>query len=102
MQQYEVKRQLKSAMSQERIRELLQLEFGSVREQDGHFVVSYGALSKLECWLSDKKKLCVDTESRKDASDSEAAETIEKYNRFLFNATGYSSKERRKKAMKAE
>lgn len=102
VQEYDVKRQLKGALSSESIRQMLQEEFGTVSDEDGHLVASYGALERLECWLSDKKKVCVNTVSRSGVSNSEAAETIAKYNRFLLRVTGYSSKERRKKAMKTE
>lgn len=102
MQEYDIKRQLKGSLSSESIRQMLQEEFGQVSEKDGHLVVSYGAIERLECWLSDKKRVCVITVSRGGVSDSDAAETIAKYNRFLQRVTGYSSKERRKKAMKAE
>lgn len=102
MQEYEVRRQLKSTISLESIRGALAGEFGTVTEENGHLVVSYGGLSRLECWLNDKKRLCVITASRPDVSETEASETIGKYNRFLQTVTGYTSKERRKKAMKVE
>ncbi len=102
LQEYDVKRQLKSSLSAETLKQTLQEEFGEVADVNGRFVASYGALEKLECWLSDKKHVCVETYSRQDVSDLIAAETIAKYNRFLHKITGYTSKERRKKAMKTE
>ncbi len=100
MQEYDVKRQLKSSITLETLRDALNEEFGKCDESDGHLFTAYGGITSLECWLSERKKVCVDTKSRSDVSNEEAAETIARYNRFLLRVTGYSSKERRKKAMK--
>jgi hypothetical protein len=76
-------------------------EFGSANEQNGRLVCSFGALKRLECWL-ENKKLCVTTESNRDVDDRTASDTIARYNRFLERVTGYTSKERRKMAMKVD
>lgn len=102
MQEYDIKRQVKSGMTAETLKAKMGEAFGSVSESGGRLVASYGALAKIECWLSEKKKLCVETVSNPQVSNAEAAETIARYNSFLQNATGYSSKERRKKATKVE
>lgn len=102
MQEYDVKRQLKRELSTERLGELLREAFGNASQSGGHVISSYGALKRLECWVNDKKKICIETESRTDLANTEAAETIARYNIFLFKATGYSSKERRKRSMKVE
>jgi hypothetical protein len=51
-------------------------------------------------WI-DNKKLCVDSESEKSASDEQVLDTNKRYRTFLDEATGYSSKERLKMAKKA-
>lgn len=102
MQEYEVKRQNKGSLTNERLKELLQTEFDDVGQEGEHLVVRFGALERLECWVSEKKKVCVISESKTGVDNAVAADTIARYNRFLQNATGYSSKERRKKAMKAK
>lgn len=50
-------------------------------------------------WI-DNKKLCVDSESDKSASDEVVLDTNKLYRKFLDEATGYSSKERLKMAKK--
>lgn len=102
MQEYEVKRQNKGTLTTEKLKELLQTEFGDVDQQGEHLIAKFGALEKFECWIGEKKKICIITESRSGVDNEVAAETIARYNRFLQNATGYSSKERRKKAMKSK
>ena len=101
MQEYEVKRQNKGTLTTEKLKALLQTEFGDVDQQGEHLIASFGALAKFECWIGEKK-VCVIAESKGGVEDAIAADTIARYNRFLQNATGYSSKERRKKAMKSK
>ena len=102
MQQYGIKRSIKSEISLGRIAEIAKNEFGSAEERDGHIISSYGALTKLECWLNEKKQICVDTVGNRNVSDAVAADTVARYNRFLEGVTGYTSKERRQKAMKGK
>jgi hypothetical protein len=46
------------------------------------------------------KKFCVETESRKGAADDVIMDTNKRYRVFLEEATGFSAKERLKKAKK--
>ena len=61
--------------------------------------MSYGAFKRLKVWI-DKKKLCIDTESNKEASDEIILDTNKRYRLFLEEATGYTAKERLAKAKK--
>ena len=61
--------------------------------------MSYGAFKKLSLWL-DGKKLCIDSESDMNVADDVAFETNKLYRKFLQEATGYTAKERLKKAKK--
>lgn len=61
--------------------------------------MSYGALSRLVVGI-DNKKLCVETESGKAVSDDIIMETNKRYRIFLEEATGFSAKERLKRAKK--
>lgn len=58
--------------------------------------MSYGSLKKISVQIKDKK-LLVDTESSPDVDPAMAGDTIKRFNQFLGNATGYTSKQRRKK-----
>ncbi len=70
-----------------------------IREENGRLIMSYGALSRLVVGI-DNKKLCVETESSKAVSDDIILETNKRYRIFLEEATGFSAKERLKKAKK--
>jgi hypothetical protein len=78
------------------IENIFQIE---IKEENGKYVFSYGAFKCLKVWI-DNKKLCVDSESEKSASDEEVLDTNKRYRTFLDEATGYSSKERLKMAKK--
>ena len=71
----------------------------SANEVDGKLTASYSALKLIEAWITDKK-LFIETESNPDASDEEIIETNRKFRKFLDDATGFTSKQRVKKAKK--
>lgn len=70
-----------------------------IKEENGKLDISYGALTRLVVGISNKK-LCVETEANKGATDDVIMDTNKRYRVFLEEATGYSAKERLKKAKK--
>jgi len=83
-----------------RILEVLEKNFpAQIEKENGKFTLRYGAFERLTVWL-DNKKLCVDSESNKEATDDLILDTNKRYRIFLEEVTGYSAKERLKKAKK--
>ena len=83
-----------------RIRSLLEKNFtAEIKNDNGKFVTGYGAFKQLTVWL-EEKMLCVDTESNKEAKDDSILDTNKRYRVFLEEATGFTAKERLKKAKK--
>ncbi len=83
-----------------RIRSVIEMNFTApIKEDNGKFAISYGAFKQLTVWL-DEKMLCVDTESNKDVKDEVFLDTNKRYRVFLEEATGFTAKERLKKAKK--
>ena len=74
--------------------------FGSATDEAGKVVVSFGAIEKMTVW-TDGKQLFVDMVMKPGVPDAMATDTIGRYNRFLESATGYTAKERSKKAQQA-
>ncbi len=70
-----------------------------IKEDNGKYTLSFGAFKRLTVWL-DNKKLCVETESNKEAKDEVILDTNKRYRVFLDEVTGYSAKERLAKAKK--
>jgi hypothetical protein len=67
--------------------------------QDDECVLSYGALQKMRVRVGET--LLVDTESKKDVPEEVAIDTNARFRCFLDKATGYTTKQRAKKAQEA-
>ncbi len=68
----------------------------------GTFVISYGALARMEVRLWEGgKAITVDTVSKRDADEATILDTNRRFRTFLDRVTGFSSKERVKRAKKA-
>lgn len=99
VQAYEFKRGFKKNARQ-RVIDALKECFGTdVTPLDDEYVLSYGALKMMTVRIDDQ--LLVDTESRSDASDEVMADTNRRFRDFLERATGYTAKQRAKKAQDA-
>ncbi len=61
--------------------------------------MNYGAFSRLAVWI-DNKKLCIDSESNKEIKDEQILDTNKRFRIFLEESTGYTAKDRLKKAKK--
>ncbi|HLB67141.1 MAG TPA: DUF5611 family protein [Thermoplasmata archaeon] len=97
MQSYELKRGLGKRIEGGNLKALVASIFGAAEESGGKILAQYGALEKLATW-TDGKSLFVDTLMDPRVGDDVARSTIAKYNRFLEQATGYTAKERSKRA----
>ncbi|MDD1658801.1 MAG: DUF5611 family protein [Methanomicrobiales archaeon] len=77
--------------------------FGVRPEKEGStYAISYGALSRMEVSIGEGgKTVTVTTISRKDADEATILDTNRRFRTFLDRVTGFSSKERVKRAKKA-
>ena len=99
IQEYAFKRGFKKE-AHKHIVEALKACFGAdVNVRDEEYVLSYGALRKMTIHVSDT--LLVETESRKDVPDALMIDTNARFRCFLEKATGYTAKQRAKKAQEA-
>jgi hypothetical protein len=65
-------------------------------------VITFGALARLEVWPgAGGKTVVVNTTSRNDASEAEILDTNRRFRIFLEKITGFTAKERVKRAKKA-
>lgn len=104
MAEYEVKRGLTKSVD---LKGLFEAHFGSAKLENGWIVGQYGNMTRIAVKY-DKTQLFVETQSdpglaKKVAAGDKAAmemfqETHKRWNTFLFDATGYDSKTRGKKA----
>jgi hypothetical protein len=100
LKEYEIKRGHFKNIEGEKLKELLESTFGNVDVDNEKLIIKYGALQPLTTWLKDKNILCVDTNMDNKVDEDKINETIKRYNNFLEAATGFTSKERVKRAKK--
>lgn len=100
MQEYEVRRGHQENIEPARLKAHMQEIFGNVEEKDGKLVSSFGALKEIAAWSGKKNFVTVDTKMDPAVADDVAGQTIKAYNTFLERATGYTAKERGKRAQK--
>ncbi len=77
-----------------------QAEFGVADRSDDAVTTHYGAIDSLVA-RPGKGELLVELRMNPHVPNDVAAETVRRYNRFLETLTGYTAKERAKKAQKA-
>ena len=100
MQEYEVRRGHQENIEPAKLRSHMQDVFGNVQEKDGKLVSSFGALKEIAAWQGKKNALMVNTTMDPTVGNDVAQQTIKAYNTFLERATGFTAKERGKRAQK--
>ncbi|MCK5037501.1 MAG: DUF5611 family protein [Thermoplasmata archaeon] len=101
MNTYGIKRGHYANIEGDQLKALMKDIFGNVKKDGDKLVSTYGALDPLVVCLDGKKTITVETTMNPKVDNDVASETIAKYNDFLLRATGFTSKERKKKANKA-
>ncbi len=100
MRAYELRRGHSKNLEGDQLRAIAEQHFGAATEEGGKVVLSFGAIETMTVW-TDGKQLFVDMVMKSGVPDGVATDTISRNNRFLEAATGYSAKERAKKAQEA-
>ena len=69
---------------------------------EGGYAITHGALARMEVRIGEGgKSITVDTVSKRDADEATILDTNRRFRTFLDRVTGFSSKERVKRAKKA-
>ena len=100
MNEYDIKRGHFEKIEGDKLELLMKDIFETVDKKDDKLITSFGAIEKLVVWPEGTKTLCVETKMNTEVDDKTATDTIRKYNQFLERSTGFSAKERRKRAKK--
>lgn len=103
MQEYPIKRGMTKDLEERLVAELKNC-FGVEPEKTGKsYRISYGAIKRLEATCgAGGKTLLVDTESDASVSDEVIIDTNRRFRKFLDAVTGFSTKERVKRAKSVE
>ena len=100
MRAYELRRGHGKNIDGDKLRAIAADVFGSAVAEGDKVVASFGAIERMTAW-TDGKQLFVDMTMKSGVADDVASDTISRNNRFLEAATGYSAKERSKRAQQA-
>jgi hypothetical protein len=100
MQSYPVRATHRKGLAPEPLGELLRTHFEGVSVADGVASASFGAIVRIAV-RPNGRELSVDVTMNPKVPEDVAAETVQRYNRFLEEATGYSAKERAKRLRKS-
>ncbi len=100
MQRYPVRQSHRTNLTAPALEVIARRHFDAV-ERDGERVrARWGAIDRIEV-AAEGRELRVDVGMNPKVPEPVAAETVRRYNAFLEEATGYSSKERAKRLRKA-
>ncbi|MCI4331753.1 MAG: DUF5611 family protein [Thermoplasmata archaeon] len=100
MSNYPVRPSHRANLSIDRLEPMCRAAFDTVVRSEGGLTASYGALARLEV-RPVGRELSVEPTMNPKVPEDVARETIRRYNQFLEEATGYTSKERSKRLQKA-
>jgi len=100
MREYDLRRGVGKTLEGDGLRKLAAETFPEASTDGDKVLVSFGAIERMVAW-TDGKRLFVDTVMKTGVPDHLATETIKAFNSFLQKATGYTAKERSKKAQEA-
>ncbi|HUL40005.1 MAG TPA: DUF5611 family protein [Methanomassiliicoccales archaeon] len=98
--EYEVRKGHYPKIEGDGLKDIMGMTFGNVKEEGGRLVSSYGAITKVEAKVLSKTAIDIASESDKTKPLDVQAETIKRWNVFLEQATGFTSKERSKRLQK--
>ena len=100
MQKYPVRPSHRANLTLESLLQIVKTAFDA-GERDGEVVTSqFGAISRIAV-RPEGRELSVDVTMNPKVTADVAQATVQRYNRFLQEATGYSSKERAKRLRKS-
>ena len=103
MQEYPIKRGLTKDLSDRVVTELKNHFSVEPTKSGDTYRVSHGALKRLDVTVgAGGKSVIIDTDSDKNASDEMILDTNKRFRRFLDAITGFSTKERVKRAKTPE
>lgn len=100
MTEYDIKKGHYENVEGEKLESLMVELFENSKKDGEKLHSSFGALEKITVWLDGKKTLCVETKMNTSVDDKTATDTIRAYDQFLERATGFNTKERKKRANK--
>jgi hypothetical protein len=100
VQEYPVRTDHRGNLTPEALAQLVEAHFGRAERSGNDVAASYGAITRIAVGASGRA-LRVDITMNPKVPEDVARDTIARYNRFLEEVTGYTSKERAKRLRKS-
>ncbi|MEI6795529.1 MAG: DUF5611 family protein [Methanomassiliicoccales archaeon] len=95
---YDIKKGNYAKLEGDGLKQMMEEAFGKITTEGDLLVASYGALARLEVKAVSKTVLYVATKMDPKVPEPVAVDTMKKYYGFLEKATGFTTKERGKRA----
>jgi hypothetical protein len=99
LQKYPVRPSHRVRLNPSGLEELCRAHFENVSRNEGKVTANFGAIASLGVW-PEGRELAVELTMNPQVPELVQQETIKRYNHFLEEATGFSSKERAKRVRK--
>jgi len=100
VQRYPVRPAARANLNLPALEAICRDHLGSATRDEKAVHAAWGAVTRFATW-PEAKELVVDLATNPQVPPEVAAETVQRYNRFLEAATGYSAKERAKRLRKS-
>jgi hypothetical protein len=98
--EYDIRKGHYASIEGDKLKQIMSAVFGNVKVEGDKFVSSFGAITRLEVKVLSKTAMDVTSTTDKTASIEVQTETVKQWNKFLEQATGFTSKERSKRLQK--
>jgi hypothetical protein len=97
---YDIRKGHYASIEGDKLKEVMSSIFGDVKLEGVKLVSSYGAIIRLEVQVLSRTAMDIASTTDKTVSLDVQTETIKRWNKFLEQATGFTSKERSKRLQK--
>lgn len=98
--EYDIKKGHFANIEGDKLRDIMSSVFGAAKVEGDKLVSSFGAITRLEVKVLSKTSIDVTSTTDKSAPIEVQTETVKRWNKFLEQATGFTSKERSKRLQK--
>jgi hypothetical protein len=98
--EYDIRKGHYANIEGDKLKDIMSSVFGVTKAEGDKIVSSFGAITRLEVKVLSKTSMDITSTTDKTAPIEVQTETVKRWNKFLEQATGFTSKERSKRLQK--
>jgi hypothetical protein len=98
--EYDIRKGHYSNIEGDKLKEIMSSVFGGATTEGDKLISSFGAITRVEVKVLGKTAIDISSTTDKTAPIEVQTETVKQWNKFLEQATGFTSKERSKRLQK--